>query len=111
MLAVLHPGLKLEYFRQHEWEPEWIEQAKSLVREVFVGMYAIKQEIRKPESDEMVSVYADLDYTHTALFRLAVMVAILRALQIYLSTRRSSYLRPTNSTNTCAHLPKTSRIL
>ncbi|TFK48644.1 hypothetical protein OE88DRAFT_1605098, partial [Heliocybe sulcata] len=24
---VLHPGLKLEYFRKHDWEPEWIATA------------------------------------------------------------------------------------
>jgi hypothetical protein len=27
--SVLHPGLKLEYFRQHGWEEEWIENAES----------------------------------------------------------------------------------
>jgi hypothetical protein len=58
--AVLHPGLKLEYFKQHEWEPEWIEQAESLVCETFVGTYAIKQEFQKLESDGMVSFHADL---------------------------------------------------
>jgi len=25
---VLHPGLKLEYFQQHHWEGEWIEEAE-----------------------------------------------------------------------------------
>ncbi|THU92633.1 hypothetical protein K435DRAFT_598527, partial [Dendrothele bispora CBS 962.96] len=29
---VLHPGLKLEYFRQHEWEEEWVRQAERLTR-------------------------------------------------------------------------------
>jgi hypothetical protein len=28
---VLHPGMKLEYFRQHEWKEEWIEQAENMV--------------------------------------------------------------------------------
>jgi hypothetical protein len=28
---VLHPGMKLEYFRNQKWEEEWIEQAETLV--------------------------------------------------------------------------------
>jgi hypothetical protein len=28
---VLHPGMKLEYFRNHEWEKDWIEEAETLV--------------------------------------------------------------------------------
>jgi len=27
---VLHPGFKLEYFWQHDWESDWIEEAKNL---------------------------------------------------------------------------------
>ena len=30
--SVLHPGLKLEYFRQKEWEKEWIYEAEDIVR-------------------------------------------------------------------------------
>ena len=37
--SVLHPGLKLEYFQQKKWEDEWIENAKDLVREVYVAHY------------------------------------------------------------------------
>ena len=40
--AVLHPGLKLEYFKRHEWEKAWIEQAETLVREEFIARYAKK---------------------------------------------------------------------
>jgi hypothetical protein len=32
---VLHPGMKLEYFRNQSWEEEWIEQAGTLVREEY----------------------------------------------------------------------------
>jgi hypothetical protein len=32
---VLHPGMKLEYFRQHTWEVDWIEQAEDLVRDEY----------------------------------------------------------------------------
>jgi hypothetical protein len=30
---VLHPGLKLDYFRVQEWKDKWIDIAKNLVRE------------------------------------------------------------------------------
>ena len=36
---VLHPGVKLEYFRQHQWEKEWIEQAETMVREEYSANY------------------------------------------------------------------------
>jgi hypothetical protein len=36
---VLHPGMKLEYFRQHGWEEEWIDQAENLVREEYITKY------------------------------------------------------------------------
>ena len=36
---VLHLGMKLEYFRNHEWESEWIERAESLVREEYSANY------------------------------------------------------------------------
>jgi hypothetical protein len=41
-LAVLHPGLKLEYFRQHEWDDEWIDTAENLVREEYLINYQKK---------------------------------------------------------------------
>jgi hypothetical protein len=37
--TVLHPGLKLEYFRQHEWEDDWIDMAENLVREEYIVNY------------------------------------------------------------------------
>jgi hypothetical protein len=36
---ILHPGLKLEYFRLREWEKEWIDQAEKIVREEFAANY------------------------------------------------------------------------
>ncbi|KAF5317480.1 hypothetical protein D9758_019086 [Tetrapyrgos nigripes] len=32
---VLHPGLKLEYFRRRKWQEPWIRQAESLTREAY----------------------------------------------------------------------------
>jgi len=40
--TVLHPGLKLEYFKQHEWEKEWIEQAERLIHQKFLAKYTNK---------------------------------------------------------------------
>lgn len=39
VLLVLHPGLKLEYFRLQKWEDEWIEAAENLVREEYIDRY------------------------------------------------------------------------
>jgi len=39
---VLHPGMKLEYFRSQKWEEEWIVQAEDLVREEYATNYEKK---------------------------------------------------------------------
>jgi hypothetical protein len=36
---VLHPGLKLDYFRVQEWEDEWVDVAENLVREEYIDVY------------------------------------------------------------------------
>ncbi|KIJ17296.1 hypothetical protein PAXINDRAFT_47510, partial [Paxillus involutus ATCC 200175] len=36
---VLHPGLKLAYFRTKAWEQEWIETAEKLVHDKFANKY------------------------------------------------------------------------
>jgi hypothetical protein len=36
---VLHPGMKLEYFRNHQWKGEWIKEAERLVREEYIARY------------------------------------------------------------------------
>ena len=36
---ILHPGMKLEYFRNQKWEEDWIEQAETLVWEVYATKY------------------------------------------------------------------------
>ena len=45
VLLVLHPGLKLEYFRQREWEEEWIDNAEDLVYKVYVTRYEGKEDV------------------------------------------------------------------
>ena len=42
---VLHPGLKLEYFRQQEWEEEWIDNAEDLTYKVYVAQYEGKEDM------------------------------------------------------------------
>ena len=53
---VLHPGMKLDYFRQAEWEAEWIEEAESLVREEYVSHYENKD---RPAQEEETDTSAD----------------------------------------------------
>jgi hypothetical protein len=38
--TVLHPDIKLEYFRSRRWEREWVDTAKSLVRAEYDSNYA-----------------------------------------------------------------------
>jgi len=45
---VLHPGLKLEYFRQQDWEEEWVDNAESLVRDEYIAHYEGKESLVTP---------------------------------------------------------------
>jgi hypothetical protein len=65
---VLHPGLKLEYFQQKEWEEEWIDNAENLAYEVYVAQYEGKKGCKhgKPrhvqrdsKSTNLVRVYSN----------------------------------------------------
>jgi hypothetical protein len=38
-IQVLHPGLKLKYFRQKDWEDDWIDVAEELVHDVYIAHY------------------------------------------------------------------------
>ncbi|KDQ49173.1 hypothetical protein JAAARDRAFT_143779, partial [Jaapia argillacea MUCL 33604] len=44
---VLHPGLKLEYFQQNDWEDEWVEDAEHLTWDEYKAQY-------KDHTDETV---------------------------------------------------------
>jgi len=41
-ILVLHPGLKLQYFKNHGWEDEWVETAETLTREKYEQVYEQK---------------------------------------------------------------------
>ena len=43
--TVLHPGLKLEYFQQHEWEEDWIDVAENLVQEEYAVNYQSNENV------------------------------------------------------------------
>ena len=51
LLPVLHPGLKLEYFRQHQWEEEWIDAAENMTRDKYVGKYEKTSEPKEKAVD------------------------------------------------------------
>jgi hypothetical protein len=36
---VLHPGLKLEYFRQQDWEELWVDNEENLVHNEYISRY------------------------------------------------------------------------
>ncbi|OJT02096.1 hypothetical protein TRAPUB_7442 [Trametes pubescens] len=36
---ILHPAYKTQYFRDHRWEEEWIEEAKTIIREEWEANY------------------------------------------------------------------------
>jgi hypothetical protein len=65
---VLHPGMKLEYFRNQKWEEDWIEEAENLVREEYVVTYekAAKdphaETTKAPNTNEFTS-FGDLSVT------------------------------------------------
>jgi hypothetical protein len=48
VFLVLHPGLKLEYFRQQDWEEEWVNNAENLVREAYIIHYKGKKSPATP---------------------------------------------------------------
>jgi hypothetical protein len=44
-ILVLHPGLKLEYFRKESWEDDWIEQAENITRKEYVLNYVYESRL------------------------------------------------------------------
>ncbi len=40
MFLVLHPCHKLEHFKKHNWELEWIDTTRRIIREEFDHSYA-----------------------------------------------------------------------
>ena len=56
--SVLHPGLKLEYFRQQGWEEEWVDNAETLTRKEYIAHYDGEENVvtLAPDAANSVSV-------------------------------------------------------
>ena len=52
---VLHLGMRLEYFRQHDWEEEWIDQAENLVCEEYIATYEKETILTDDEMDRSLN--------------------------------------------------------
>ncbi|KAL0950470.1 hypothetical protein HGRIS_014954 [Hohenbuehelia grisea] len=48
---VLHPGTKLDYFKKHDWQADWIQGAKNLIRRVFDVYISAANAARSSESN------------------------------------------------------------
>jgi hypothetical protein len=57
-LTVLHPRLKLAYFKQQDWPDEWITTARSIVRAEYDRKYAglVADEEMDDEPDDSVDI-------------------------------------------------------
>jgi len=59
ILLVLHPRHKLEYFKAQNWEHEWIQAARNIVRDEFDRSYkgsAIRDDKDAMQVDNSVSI-------------------------------------------------------
>jgi hAT family C-terminal dimerisation region len=68
---VLHPGLKLEYFKRQEWEERWIEMAEELTRDQYTKYESkVTGEDTTPEAQAAqqgtYSDFANISVTQTA---------------------------------------------
>jgi hypothetical protein len=59
--SVLHPGLKLDYFRAHKWKNEWIEVAEDMVRDEYKTHYKSMDRDTDDKSDDMEVSYHGLN--------------------------------------------------
>ena len=62
-MQVLHPGLKLEYFRQKDWETDWIDAVEELMCDTYIAHYQASGDLIMPglepvgESVRVPSIY------------------------------------------------------
>ena len=59
---VLHPGLKLEYFQQQDWEEDWVDNAETLVCEEYITHYEGKSGPILPTPDTINPVSPESQY-------------------------------------------------
>ena len=59
---VLHPGLKLEYFRQQDWAELWVDNAENFVCEEYITHYEGKSGPILPTPDTINPVRQESHY-------------------------------------------------
>jgi hypothetical protein len=52
---VLHPGMKLEYFQQQDWEDAWVDTAEKLVHDEYAASYKQDNEDKDSNGSDIVS--------------------------------------------------------
>ena len=57
---VLHPGLKLEYFRKHGWEPEWIDNAKAITWDALADYKGLDSTEEDPDATLVDEVHCPI---------------------------------------------------
>ena len=64
-LVVLHLRHKLEYFKNQNWEPDWIKAAEDLVHDKYNKMYAPQGDpVDLPDSQEPITVSVSVIIHH-----------------------------------------------
>lgn len=68
----MHPRYKLEYFRRHKWEPEWIRAAEDILRDQWTRYYQVPtttptvSQHDESQTQESSGSYFDIDDFATA---------------------------------------------
>ena len=54
MSLVLHPAYKTQYFVDHEWQPDWVEETLRLIREEWEKFYkpTTSEAIKREDDDD-----------------------------------------------------------
>ena len=86
---VLHPGLKLEYFWQHNWEQGWIDEAEDLTREEYIRTYEDKVEsfedtVEVPDDMQVPYMHNPYCTVHLANLANSLVFVTMTILQIFL---------------------------
>src|SRR5271154_3426232 len=85
---VLHPALKLEYFRVHNWKREWIRLAEQLVRDEYTKNYQGKAECLEEEvnavDDKALQSTFDAEFSEFADFAIGIISVLTSELDDYL---------------------------
>lgn len=50
---VLHPGMKLEYFRRQEWLDSWIEEAEKMTHDEYIAKYEAELDTTQNSADSV----------------------------------------------------------